>query len=100
MDTAYRSTRRGGSTVTAGLPHPQTTFSVPHVSIVAEERTIKGSYLGSCIPSRDIPRYIGWYQAGRLPVERLLSERITLEGLNPALDRLAAGKTIRQVVML
>ena len=35
---------------------------VPHVSLVAEERTLKGSYLGSCVPSRDIPRYIEWYR--------------------------------------
>jgi alcohol dehydrogenase len=67
---------------------------------VAEERTIKGSYLGSCVPSRDIPRYIEWYRAGRLPVDRLLSERLRLEGLNAAFDRLAAGESIRQVVEL
>ncbi len=100
MDLAYRITRRGGTTVTAGLSHPQALFSVPHVSIVAEERTIKGSYLGSCVPSRDIPRYIEWYQQGRLPVDRLLSETVTLEDLNGAFDRLARGEGVRQVVVL
>jgi len=98
MELAYQITRRGGTTVTAGLPHPQSQLSVPHVSIVAEERTIKGSYLGSCIPARDIPRYIGWYKAGELPVERLLSETLRLGDINEAFDRLAEGRTIRQVV--
>lgn len=98
MELAYKITRRGGTTVTAGLPHPQSQFSVPHVSIVAEERTIKGSYLGSCIPTRDIPRYIGWYKAGELPVERLLSETLSLDDINEAFDRLAEGRSIRQVV--
>jgi alcohol dehydrogenase len=98
LELAYRITARGGTTVSAGLPHPQQQFSIQHVSLVAEERTIKGSYLGSCVPSRDIPHYIEWYRAGRLPVDRLLSERLRLDDINAAFDRLAAGETIRQVV--
>jgi Zn-dependent alcohol dehydrogenase len=100
MDLAYRSTRRGGVTVTAGLSNPQHVFSVPHVNIVAEERTIKGSYLGSCDPARDIPRYIAMYQAGQLPVDQLLSERIGLDDINAGFDWLADGRTVRQIVRL
>lgn len=100
MELAYRITRRGGTTVTAGLSHPQSIFSIPHVGIVAEERTIKGSYLGSCVPARDIPRYIEWFQAGKLPVDKLLSETITLDQINEGFDRLAAGSTLRQTVTL
>jgi alcohol dehydrogenase len=98
LELAYRITRRGGTTVSAGLSHPEQRFSLPHLGLVAEERTLKGSYLGSCVPSRDIPRYIEWYRAGILPVNRLLSERIRLEEINGAFDRLAAGASIRQVV--
>jgi alcohol dehydrogenase len=98
LELAYKITARGGTTVSAGLPHPSQQFSVQHVSLVAEERTLKGSYLGSCVPSRDIPRYIEWYRAGRLPVDRLLSERLRLDDINAAFDRLAAGESIRQVV--
>lgn len=100
MQTAYSITRRGGTTVTAGLSPPQALFSVAHVGIVAEERTIKGSYLGGCQPQRDIPRYIEWYRSGRLPVDLLLSERIELRDINTAFDRLASGQTLRQVVIL
>jgi alcohol dehydrogenase len=98
LELAYRITARGGTTASAGLSHPQQQFSLQHLSLVAEERTLKGSYLGSCVPSRDIPRYIEWYRAGRLPVDRLLSERLRLEDINAAFDRLAAGESIRQVV--
>ena len=69
------------------------------VSLIAEERTIKGSYVGSCVPSRDIPRLIAMYRAGRLPVRALLSETISLEQINPALDRLARGEAVRQVIL-
>lgn len=98
MEVALRITRRGGTTVTAGLPHPQHMLPLSIVTLVAEERTVKGSYLGSCVPSRDIPRYIEWYLQGRLPVDRLLSERLRLEDINAGFDRLASGATIRQVV--
>ncbi|MFF1818832.1 zinc-dependent alcohol dehydrogenase family protein [Kribbella sp. NPDC058245] len=100
LEQAYAATRRGGTTVTVGLPHPSQTFSVPAVSLVAEERTVKGSYLGSAIPSRDIPRYIALYQAGRLPVDRLLTATVGLDNLNEAFDTLAAGTSIRQVLVL
>ncbi|AXQ31496.1 alcohol dehydrogenase [Solimonas sp. K1W22B-7] len=96
---AYGATRRGGTTVTAGLPHPSKQFSISAVSLVAEERTVKGSYMGSCVPSRDIPRFIGMYRAARLPVDRLLTHEIRLEDINEAFDRLATGAAVRQVVM-
>ncbi|NBU24156.1 MAG: alcohol dehydrogenase [Gammaproteobacteria bacterium] len=100
MELAYRITRRGGTTVTAGLSHPQAMLSLAHVGIVAEERTIKGSYLGSCVPARDIPRYIAWYQEGRLPVDRLLSGSLPLEDINLGFDRLARGEALRQTLRL
>jgi alcohol dehydrogenase len=98
LELAWKITRRGGTTVTAGLPHPTATFALPHVQLVAEERTLRGSYLGSCVPQRDVPRYIEWYRAGRLPVDRLLSEHLALTDINAAFDRLADGGAIRQVI--
>lgn len=95
---AYAATRRGGTTVTAGLPDPSRRFSVPAVSLVAEERTVKGSYMGSSVPSRDIPRYLALYRAGRLPIDALLSHRLRLTDLNAGFDRLARGECVRQVV--
>lgn len=100
MDLAYRITRRGGMTVSAGLPPPQAQFAVPHVGLVAEERTVKGSYLGSCVPQRDIPRYIEWFQQGRLPVDRLVSSHVRFAEINAAFDALADAKTGRQVILM
>ena len=96
---AYAATARGGLTVTAGLPHPEGILEIQALSLVAEERTLKGSYLGSCVPSRDIPRFIEMYEAGVLPVDRLLSHRLTPDQINEGFDRLAAGEAVRQVVL-
>ncbi len=98
LELAWQITARGGKTVTAGLPHPDARLSISPVQLVAEERTLQGSYLGSCVPSRDIPRYIEWYKNGELPVDKLLTERIRLQDINAAFDRLAKGETIRTVV--
>lgn len=99
LDLAWRITRRGGSTVTAGLPPPGAAFALPAVSLVAEERTLRGSYIGTCVPSRDIPRYMALYRQGRLPVNRLLSGRLALDEINEGFDRLHEGKAVRQVVV-
>jgi alcohol dehydrogenase len=100
MELAYRVTRRGGTTVTAGLPHPDHRWPLQHVNLTAEERTVKGSYVGSCVPPRDMPRYIDLYRRGRLPVDKLMSDHIRLEDINEGFDRLASGHTVRQIIML
>lgn len=96
---AYAATRRGGTTVAVGLPAPDKRLSIPAVSLVAEERVLRGSYMGSAVPSRDLPRFIALYRAGLLPVDRLLTHRIRLSELNEGFDRLARGEAVRQVVI-
>ena len=98
LEHAWRMTRRGGTTITAGLPPPDAALAVNVVSLVAEERTLKGSYIGTCVPTRDIPRYIALYRAGRLPVDRLMSGSLTLDEINLGFDRLHAGSVVRQIV--
>jgi len=100
LDLAYRITRRGGVTVTAGLPPPTATMPLAPVTLVGEERTLKGSYIGTAVPARDIPSYIALYRRGRLPVDRLKSGTLRLEEINEGFDRLHEGKAIRQVVLL
>lgn len=99
LELAYKITRRGGTTVTASLPHPSHTMALPGTNLVAEERTVKGSYVGSCVPARDIPRFISLYQQGLLPVDRLMSERIGFADINSAFDKLADGGTVRQILV-
>jgi alcohol dehydrogenase len=100
MELAYRITRRGGTTVTAGLPHPEARWPLQHVNLTAEERTVKGSYVGSCVPTRDVPRFIDLYRKGMLPVNKLMSDHISLEQINEGFDRLASGHTVRQIIMM
>ena len=100
LELAYRITRRGGTTVTGGLPPPTATMPLAAVSLVAEERTLKGSYIGTAVPSRDIPRFIQLYRRGRLPVDRLMSGTLTLDEINLGFDRLREGTAIRQIVTL
>jgi alcohol dehydrogenase len=99
LELAYKITRRGGTTVTASLPHPSHMMSLPATNLVAEERTLKGSYVGSCVPARDIPRFISLYRQGLLPVDRLMSDRIGLDQINEGFDRLADGASVRQILV-
>ena len=99
LEAAWKMTRRGGTTITAGLPPPDAALAVNVVSLVGEERTLKGSYIGTCVPSRDIPRYVALYRQGRLPVDRLMSGTLRLDDINAAFDALADGRAVRQVVL-
>ena len=96
---AFAATRRGGMTVSVGLPAPDKHLKIPAVTLVGEERTIRGSYMGSAVPSRDLPRFIALYLAGLLPVDRLLTHRLSLENINEGFDRLASGEAVRQVLV-
>jgi alcohol dehydrogenase len=98
LEFSYAITRRGGTTITAGLPHPKAMLQLPAVTLVAEERTLKGSYIGSGVPSRDIPRFLRLYKRGKMPVDKLLSHRLKLDDINAGFDRLADGTAVRQIV--
>jgi len=100
LEAAWKMTRRGGTTVTAGLPPPDATLPVNIVGLVGEERTLKGSYIGTCVPSRDLPRYVALFREGRLPVDRLMSGTLALDQINEGFDRLAEGSVARLVVNL
>jgi alcohol dehydrogenase len=100
FEAALAATAPGGRTVTVGLPPPDALASVSPLQLVAEARTVIGSYLGSAVPTRDIPVFAGWWREGRLPVEELVSSRIALDDINRALDELAAGTALRQIIEL
>lgn len=98
LEFTYQATARGGKTVTAGLPHPSKMMQLSPTKLVADERTLQGSYIGSCIPARDIPAYISLYQAGRLPVDKLMTHKLRVEDINEGFERLAKGEAIRQII--
>lgn len=98
FETAVELTAPGGITVTAGLPSPDARAVVAPLGITAEARTIVGSYLGSAVPTRDIPEYEQLWRNGDFPVEKLISSRIPLSQINEALDELDQGHAIRQII--
>jgi alcohol dehydrogenase len=95
---AFAATRRGGRTVAIGLTHPERMLAIPALTITAEERVLMGSYMGSCVPQRDIPRFIAMYRAGLLPVDLLRSSSIDLDEVNGAFDLLDRGEVVRQII--
>lgn len=99
FETAVAATAAGGITVTVGLPAPDARATISPLALVAQGRAIVGSYLGSAVPSRDIPEFVRMWREGRLPVERLVSSHIKLEDINAAMDELAAGHALRQIVV-
>ncbi len=99
LEIAWQITRRGGMTITSGLPSPEKRLAVSPVQLVAEERMLRGSYLGSCVPPRDIPKYISLFRRGLYPIDRLQTETISLADINAGFDRLASGEVTRQVIV-
>jgi alcohol dehydrogenase len=73
-------------------------LTIPALTITAEERVLMGSYMGSCVPQRDIPRFIAMYRAGLLPVDLLRTSVILLDEVNAAFDLLDSGEAARQVI--
>ncbi|OZI49858.1 zinc-dependent alcohol dehydrogenase family protein [Bordetella genomosp. 4] len=99
FETAYKLTRRGGATVTSGLPNPKLGFSLSLSQMVGEEREIRGSYLGSGVPAIDIGRYIDLYKGGRLPVDKMMGKSFTLDQINEGFDELATGSNLRDAIV-
>lgn len=98
LEGAIALTAPGGRTITVGLPAPDARISLSPLSLVAEGRTLIGSYLGSAVPARDIPRFVELWRAGKLPVEKLVSATLTLDEINSGMDELADGRAVRQII--
>jgi Zn-dependent alcohol dehydrogenase len=99
LDFAFNATKKGGVTVTGALPNPDARLSLNPLTLVGQEKSLKGCYLGSCVPTVDIPNFLQLYKNGSLPVDKLITHRLKLEDINEGFERLAAGDAIRQVII-
>lgn len=97
-ETAYALTKRGGSVISAGLTAADAQFSFHPYQLVSDEKSIRGSYMGSAVPERDVPRFVALYKAGKLPIDKVRSASIPLDDINLGFDRLADGEEVRQVI--
>jgi len=100
LEQAFDATAPGGTIVCVGVPAPSASVRVPAARFVREEKYLTGSLYGSGRPTIDIPNLLGLYAAGRLPIDRLISRRYTLDRLDEAFDDLEAGRLRRGVVIM
>lgn len=98
MNGAYAVLRRGGRLVTAGLSPAGAQFGFEHADLVSNEKAVIGSYMGSSVPVRDIPRFLRMFHAGALPVDKLIDGYLGFDEVNAGFDKLAQGKALRQIL--
>ena len=99
MQSAIALTRKGGQVICVGLGAFGDMYQYDHASLVSEEKVFRGSLMGSCIPERDLPRYLKFFQDGKLPVDKLKSGTMRFEELNHNLDLLDRGEVVRQILL-
>ncbi|AKE38538.1 Zn-dependent alcohol dehydrogenase, class III [Corynebacterium camporealensis] len=98
LETAFKVTRAGGITATVGLPAPNSQIVIDPLVVTAQARRLHGSYLGSSVPSKDIPKYEQLWREGKLNAEGLISSHIKLDEINEAMDALSDGTVLRQII--
>ena len=97
--TAYRAIRRGGLAVVVGVAKPSDSTAIRTMTLPFEEKTITGSYFGSCVPRVDFPRLLSLYLAGRLKLEELITRRYSIDEAPQAFADLQTGKNARGVIV-
>jgi len=97
--TAYRAIRRGGLAVVVGVAKPSDSTSLRTMTLPFEEKTITGSYFGSCVPRVDFPRMLALYLAGQLKLEELITRRYSIAEAPQAFADLESGRNARGVVV-
>jgi len=95
---AYRAVGRGGVAVVVGVAKPSDSTAVRTMTLLFEEKTLTGSYFGSCVPRVDFPRLLALYMAGRLKLDELITHRYSIEQAPTAFADLEAGKNARGVI--
>jgi len=98
-EAAYRAIRRGGKAVVVGVARPAESASFKPMTMVFEEKTLQGSYFGSCVPRVDFPRLLGLYASGRLKLDELITRRYRVEEAPQAFADLESGKNARGVIV-
>ena len=96
---AYKATARGGKAVIVGVARATDITGVVQRTLVFEEKTLTGSYYGSCVPSVDFPRMLGLYKAGRLKLDELVTKRYSIDEAPQAFADLEAGRNARGVIV-
>jgi S-(hydroxymethyl)mycothiol dehydrogenase len=98
-ETAFYARDLAGTVVLVGVPDPRMRLELPLIDIFGRGGSLKSSWYGDCLPSRDFPMLIDLYLQGRLPLDRFVSEEIALDGVEAAFDKMHHGDVLRSVVV-
>jgi len=99
VQQAVAMTGRGGTAVLVGVVPMHQTVTLSAADITLQEKSVRGSYMGSNRFRFDMPKYIDFYLDGRLHLDEMISSRIPLEDVNDAFDRMKKGEVARQVIV-
>ncbi|TAK82873.1 MAG: Zn-dependent alcohol dehydrogenase [Betaproteobacteria bacterium] len=96
---AYRAIRRGGLAVVVGVAKPSDSTAIRTMTLPFEEKTLTGSYFGSCVPRIDFPRMLGLYMGGKLKLDELITRRYSINEAPQAFADLVSGRNARGVIV-
>ncbi len=96
---AFAARDLAGTVVLVGVPTPDMELTIPLLDVFGRGGALKSSWYGDCLPSRDFPMLIDLYLQGRLPLADFVSERIELDGVEAAFEKMRRGEVLRSVVI-
>jgi S-(hydroxymethyl)mycothiol dehydrogenase len=97
---AFNARDLAGTVVLVGVPNPEATLELPMIEVFGRGGSLKSSWYGDCLPSRDFPMLIDLYLQGRLDLDRFVSETIALDEVEEAFHKMERGEVLRSVVVL
>ena len=97
---AFESRDLAGTVVLVGVPRPDMMLELPFIEVFGRGGSLKSSWYGDCLPSRDFPMLINLYQQGRLDLDGFVSETIGLGDVEEAFHKMERGEVLRSVVVL
>ena len=99
-EQAFYARDLAGTVVLVGVPTPDMTVTLPLLDVFGRGGSLKSSWYGDCLPSRDFPMLIDLYRQGRFDLDGFVSETIGLEEVEQAFDKMHGGEVLRSVVVL
>ncbi|HLS33893.1 MAG TPA: zinc-binding dehydrogenase, partial [Brevibacterium sp.] len=97
---AFYARDLAGTVVLVGVPTPDMELTVPLLDVFGRGGSLKSSWYGDCLPERDFPMLVDLYEQGRLPLEGFVTERIGIDDVEAAFDKMGRGEVLRSVVEL
>jgi len=95
---AFYARDLAGRVVLVGVPTPEMTLELPLLDFFSRGGALKSSWYGDCLPERDFPMLVDLHLEGRLPLDKFVTERISIDAVEKAFESMKAGKVLRSVV--